>query len=127
MKRELKELIPLGLIVAALIYTAIAVLTTTTILTHQHWLAYGLTSAILVTFFINKKISNFILGITLILGLLNIVSFTPTTITIGGGLRFNAMDAEVMIAVQLFSLVVFVSFIYAHGKGFIAWLNKDGL
>lgn len=127
MKNKLKELIPLGLIVAALIYTAITVLTTTTILTHQHWLAYGLTSAILVMFFINKKISNFILGITLILGLLNIVSFTPTTITIGGGLRINAMDAEVMIAVQLFSLAVFVSFIYAHGKGFMAWLNKDGL
>jgi hypothetical protein len=66
-------------------------------------------------------------GLTIILGLLNIVAFTPTIMTIGGGLRFNAMDAEVMIGIQLFSLLVFLTFIYAHRQGFMAWINKDGL
>jgi len=125
--QKIKELIPLGLIVAALIYTAITVLTTDTILTHQHWIAYGLTLLVLVTLFLNKKISNIILGLTIILGLLNIVAFTPTVMTIGGGLRFNAMDAEVMIGIQLFSLLVFLIFIYAHRQGFMTWINKDGL
>jgi hypothetical protein len=40
--QKIKELIPLGLIVAALIYTAITALTTDIILTYQHWIAYGL-------------------------------------------------------------------------------------
>jgi hypothetical protein len=125
--QKIKELVPLGLIGLALIYTAITVLTTDIVLTHQHWIAYGLTLVVLVTFFLNKKISNIILGLTIILGLLNIVAFTPTIMTIGGGLRFNAMDAEVMIGIQLFSLVVFLTFIYAHRHGFMAWINKDGL
>lgn len=125
--RKIKEIIPLGLIVVALIYTAITVLTTDILLTHQHWIAYGLTLVILVTFFFNKKISDIILGLTIILGLLNIVAFTPTVMTIGGGLRFNAMDAEVMIGLQLFSLAVFLTFIYAHGERFMAWIKKDGL
>jgi hypothetical protein len=125
--QKIKELIPLGLIVVALIYTAITVLTTDIVLTHQHWIAYGLTSIVLVTFFLNKNISNIILGLTIILGLLNVLAFTPTIMTVGGGLRFNAMDAEVMIGIQLFSLVVFLTFIYAHRQGFMMWINKDGL
>jgi hypothetical protein len=125
--QNIKELIPIGLIVVALIYTAITVLTTDIIFTHQHWIAYGLTLVVLVTFFLNKKISNIILGLTIILGLANLVAFTPTIMTIGGGLRFNAMDAEVMIAIQLFSLVVFLTFIYAHRQGFMEWINKDGI
>jgi hypothetical protein len=125
--QKIRELVPLGLIVLALIYTAITVLTTDIVLTHQHWIAYGLTLVVLVTFFLNKKISNIVLGMTIILGLLNIVAFTPSIMTIGGGLRFNAMDAEIMIGIQLFSLVVFLTFIYAHRQGFMAWINKDGL
>src|SRR5688572_1329030 len=109
--QKIKELIPLGLIVISLMYTAITVLTTDIVLTHQHWIAYGLTWVVLVTFFLNKKISNIILGLTIILGLLNIIAFTPTIMTIGGVLRFNAMDAEMMIGIQFFSLVVFLTFV----------------
>lgn len=125
--QKIKELIPLGLVVLALVYTTITVLTTDTVLTHQHWIAYGLTFVVLLTYFLNKKISNIILGLTIILGLLNVLAFTPTIMIIGGGLRFNAMDAEVIIGIQLFSLVVFLVFIYAHRQGFMAWLSKDGL
>src|SRR5688572_16308192 len=125
--QKIKELIPLGLVVIALIYTTITVLTTDIVLTHQHWIAYGLTSVVLVTYFLNKIISNIILGLTITLGLLNVLAFTPTIMTIGGGLRFNAMETEVMIGIQLFSLVVFLTFIYAHRQGFMAWINKDGL
>jgi hypothetical protein len=126
-RQKIKELIPLGLVVPALVYTTITVLTTDTVLTHQHWIAYGPTSVVLVIYFLSKRISNIILGLTIILGLLNVLAFTPTIMTIGGGLRFNAMDAEVMIGIQLFSLVVFLTFIYAHRQGFMAWINKDGL
>jgi hypothetical protein len=125
--QKIRELIPLGLIVVALIYTAITVLTTDIILTHQHWIANGLTAIVLVTFFFNKKISNIILGLTIILGLLNVIAFTPTIMIVGGGLRLNAIGAEVMIGIQLFSLVVFLTFVYAHRQGFMAWINKDGL
>ena len=125
--QRIKELIPLGLIVAALTYTAIIVMSTNIILTHQHWIAYGLISIVLVTYFLHKRISDVILGLTIILGLLNVVAFTPTIMTIGGGLRFTALAAEVMIGIQLFSLLVFVTFVYAHRRGFMTWINKDGL
>ena len=128
MKRQkIKELIPLGLVVGGLIYTAIIVLTTDTALTHQHWIAYALTFVVLLTYFVKRKISNVILGLTISLGLLNIVAFTPTIMTVGGGLRFNALNAEVMIGIQLFSLLVFLTFIYAHRHNFTTWINKDGL
>ena len=126
-RQKIKELIPLVLVVAALAYTAIIVMTTGTILTHQHWIAYGSTSVVLVTYFLNKRISNIILGLTIILGLLNVLAFTPTIMTIGAGLRFTALEADVMIGIQLFSLLVFVTFVYAHRRGFMSWINKDGL
>lgn len=125
--QRIKELIPLALVVIALVYTAIVVLTTDTALTYQHWTAYGLRSIVLVTYFLDQKLSNIILGLTIILGLLNVVAFTPTIMTIGGGFRFTAMDAEVMIGIQLFSLLVFLTFIYAHRQGFLTWINKDGI
>ena len=125
--QKIKELIPLGLIILALVYTTIVVLTTDIVLTHQHWIAYGLTSIVLLTRFLNKGISNIILGLTIIFGLLNVAAFTPTIMTIGGGLRFTAMDAEVTIGIQLFSLLVFMTFIYTHRQRFMAWINKEGL
>lgn len=125
--QKFKELIPLGLVVLGLAYTTIVVLTSNINLTHQHWIAYGLTLVVLVTLFLSRKISNIILGVTIVLGLVNVVAFTPTIITIGGGLRFKALDAEVMIGIQLFSLLVFLTFVYAHKRAFLAWINKDGL
>ena len=125
--QKINELIPLGLVVGGLIYTGIIVLTTDTALTHQHWIAYSLTFVVLLTYFVKRKISNVILGLTIILGLLNVVAFTPTILTVGGGLRFNALNAEVMIGIQLFSLLVFLTFIYAHRHNFTTWINKDGL
>jgi len=126
-KQKIKELIPLGLIIAALVYTTIVVLTTNTILTYHHWIAYGLTSIVLVTFLINNKLSNIILGLTLVLGLINVVAFTPTITTIGAGFSFAAFDAEITLGIQLFSFLVFLTFVYAHRHGFMAWINKDGL
>src|SRR5882762_3114611 len=97
-----KTLIPLGLIVGGLIYTTIRTLTSDTALTQGHWIAYGLTSVILLTHFINTRLSNVVLGLTLVLGLLNVIAFTPTTVTIGGGITFP--NSEFIISIQLFSL-----------------------
>jgi hypothetical protein len=125
--QKIKEIIPLGLIVVALVYTAIIVMMSSIVLTRQHWMAYGLTAIVLVTYFLNKRMSNIILGLTLVSGLLNIVAFTPTITIIGGGFKFVALDAEVTLGIQLFSLLVFVAFVYAHRRDFSAWINKDGL
>jgi hypothetical protein len=126
-KWNIKELIPLGLVVGALFYTAVVVLTSNSILTHQHWIAYGLTAVVLLTIFLNKTISNIALGLTIFLGLLNVLAFTPTIITIGGGIRFTALDTEIMIGIQLYSFLVFLTFAFAHRRSFMAWINKDGL
>lgn len=120
-KEQIKELVPLALIAIALIYTTIIVATTDIFLTLPHWLGYGFTLAVLITYSLNKTISTVILGVTIILGLTNVLAFTPTITT--SGLRLG----ELNIKVQLFSLVVFLTFIYAHWKGFRRWINKEGL
>jgi len=84
-----------------------------------------LTSVILITYFINTKVSNIILGVTLILGVVNLITFTPTTVTIGGGI--SLANSEFTIALQLFSLIAAISFYYVHRKAIINWINKDGL
>jgi hypothetical protein len=119
--QKVKELIPLVLIIGALIYTALTVLMTETILTGKHLLAYGLTSVVAVTYFLNRKISTILLGLTLILGLSNVLSFIPIKVTFGAGI------AEAVIELQFYSLIVSVAFAYAHGKAFLVWINKDGV
>ena len=124
-KEKLKKLIPLGLIVGGLIYTIIRTLTSDVAMTQRHWIACGLTSVILIAYFINTKFSNIILGVTLVLGLVNLITFTPTTVTIGGGITLA--NSEFTIALQLFSLIAAISFYYVHRKAIINWLNKDGI
>lgn len=120
-RQKIKELIPLILVVGGLIYTAIAVLATDTVLTRGHLFAYGLTSVVILAYFLNRAISNILLGLTLILGLANILIFVPVRMTVGAGI------GEAVIELQFFSLIAFVTFVYAHGKAFLAWVNKDGL
>jgi hypothetical protein len=122
-----KELIPLALIAAALIYTGMVIMTTDTMLTLRFKIAYGLTAIALITHFLNRTISAIVLGITLVLGLLNVIAFTPMVYTVGAGLKFVAYNTEVALKIQLFSLFVFLTFIYAYGRTFKAWINKDGL
>lgn len=124
-KEKLKRLIPLGLIVGGLIYTIIRTLISDVVMTQGHWIACGLTLVILVTYFISIKFSNIILGVTLILGLVNLITFTPTTVTIGGGITLA--NSEFTIALQLFSLIAAISFYYVHRKEIIAWFIKDGV
>ncbi|MEJ0033300.1 MAG: hypothetical protein WDO15_24525 [Bacteroidota bacterium] len=126
-RQQIKELVPLALLVAALIYTTIVVSTTDRALTFQHWLGYSLTAFVLVTFLLNRTLSKIILSVTVILGVLNVVAFTPTIWIVGGGITLNAFDSDLTIGIQLFSFLVFLSLIYAYRKQFSAWINKDGL
>lgn len=127
-KEKIKKLIPLGLIVGGLIYTTVLVLTSDVGLTKGHWIAYGLTSLTLVTYLINEKVSNVILGITLVLGLMNLITFTPTTMTVGGGLTIA--DTDFIISLQVYSLVALITYFVFHReviKAIVNWFNKDGL
>ncbi|MBT1711156.1 hypothetical protein KK062_23130 [Fulvivirgaceae bacterium PWU5] len=65
----------------------------------------------------NRTISAIFLGITLVFGSLNIITFNPTVYYVGIG----------ALKIQLFSLFVLLTFIYAHRRAFKAWINKDGL
>ncbi|NBW38998.1 MAG: hypothetical protein EBR30_29075 [Cytophagia bacterium] len=124
-KEKIKKLIPLGLVVGGMVYTTIRTATSDVALTQGHWFAYVLTAIILLTYFINKKISNVILGIALVLGLLNLIKFTPTTITFGGGLKLG--DSDFIISLQLYALIALAFFFYNHRKPILDWFNKDGL
>ena len=125
MKEHIKQLIPLGLVVIALVYTAIIVLTSNVALTYQHWIAYGLISIVLALYFLNRRLSKIVFGLTLFLGLINILAFTPSIMIFGNGHRFTVMDVQVTTGIQIFSLFIFLTFIYAQRQEFIEWLKKD--
>lgn len=126
MKRQkIKDFLPPGLLLIALIYTGISALTTDVVLSYKHWIAFGLVLIALAIHFVNRRISNVVLGLTIALGLFNIVSFTPMIVSVGDGLQLAATD--VMVQFQLFPLVVFLVFIYFHWRALIAWMNRDGL
>src|SRR5690349_13233901 len=95
-RTEIKELIPHGLIVGALIYCAIVALSTDVVLTYQHWIAYGLVALAIATYKINRTLSNIIFGIMLILGLFSIAGFTPIIVVFGAGMTIGSNGSEIM-------------------------------
>lgn len=101
----------------ALVYTGISIITTDTALTQRHKAAYVLTAIAMTAFFLNRTISAIFLGITLVFGTLNVIAFNPTIYYVGLG----------SLKIQLFPLLVLLTFIYAHRQAFKAWINKDGL
>ncbi len=83
----------------------------------------GVLAAIL--YFINHRISNFILGFGLLLATINVIAFTNYFIKIGAGLAI--LSGKVELSLQLLPLVIFIFFLSLHWRSIKGWINKDGL
>ena len=68
------------------------------------------------TYFFWKKGFKTVLGITLILGTINLIKFLPIYITFGGGLTFSAFGNGFVISIQLFSFVLLLIFTYINRR-----------
>lgn len=83
MKNNIKEFIPIGILDIIGIVSIIQVLTTNYIFNYRQYIGLSLLLICTIFFFFNRKIYKYLLAITLIIGLVNIIGFATSTITFG--------------------------------------------
>lgn len=116
MTRKISDIAALLIVTGALVYTLVYFdfrvdLFSTAI---SAGLFFGLLSC--VAYFLWRKGFRTILGLTLILGTVNLIEFLPVNMTFGGGVSFTALDRGFVISIQLFSFVVLMLFAYLNRR-----------
>ena len=113
-KRKVLDLLPLLILITALVYSFVYFNFRIDQFPFQFLAGLGLTIVTTLTCFFWKKGFKTVLGITLILGTINLIKFLPLYVTFGGGLTFSAFDTGFIISIQLFSFVVLLIFSYVN-------------
>jgi hypothetical protein len=113
-KRKVSDLLPLCILIGALVYAFGYFNFRIDEFPFQFLAGLVLTILTTLTYFFWKKGFKTILGITLILGAVNVIKFFPLFVTFGGGLTFNAFDTGFIISIQLFSFVVLMIYAYLN-------------
>lgn len=97
-KQDLVDSIPLVIFFVAIIYTLIIISTTNTILLTKHYFGFLFVGISIVLFFINRKLSEIVIGMTVFVGLFGLVAFLPTIHSI----------SIIGLKLQLFPLIMIV-------------------
>jgi hypothetical protein len=113
-KRKVLDVFPLLVLIAAFVYSFVYFNFRIDQFPFQFLAGLGLVIVTTSIYFFWKKAFKTVLGITLILGTINLIKFLPLYVTFGGGLTFNAFDTEFTISIQLFSFVVLLIFTYIN-------------
>ena len=127
-KRKVLDILPLLILIAALVYSFVYFNFSIDQFPFQFLTGLGLAIVTTSTYFFWKKGFKTVLGITLILGTINLIKFLPLFVTFGGGLSFSAFDTGFIISIQLFSFVVLLIFTYVNWgriKQIVGDLIKD--
>ncbi|AUC14272.1 hypothetical protein BTO06_16370 [Tenacibaculum sp. SZ-18] len=102
--KNLKEFIPLIIIIATILYSVIKVLTSNVIFTLPHYLGFFLILISLVSLFFSRKVYEYIMGGILILGTLGLIAFTPSILSINIlGIKFQPYS---LILLFIFLLIL---------------------
>ena len=113
-KRKVLDLLPLLILIGAFVYTFVYFNFRIGQFPFQFLAGLGLTIVTTSAYFFWKKGFKTVLGITLILGTINLINFLPLYVTFGGGLTFSALDTGFNISIQLFSFVVLLIFTFVN-------------
>jgi hypothetical protein len=116
-------LIPLLILLVTVIYEIYTVVTTDIIFGNKHYLGFLLLTISAVAFFFRKDIGIYFTGITLILGTLNFVGFTPAIESYSFGFGLNNTSTT-SFRVQLFSFLVLILHVVLNGKFLINEFGK---
>jgi len=81
-KKDIKELTPLFILIITVIYSFLKVTTSNVLYTGRHYIGFLLISISIICFFLNRRIYEYLIAITLTIGTINLISFTPTTFSI---------------------------------------------
>ena len=79
--RDLIEFIPIGTLTIISLYSIFEVITTDYIFNGQQYIGLALLGVSLILFFTNRKTYKYIFGVTILLGLFNLIGFTTSFVT----------------------------------------------
>ncbi|WP_103072334.1 hypothetical protein [Aquimarina sediminis] len=93
-----KEIIPLLICILLLLYSIGITLLTDYVLNYKHYLAIVLTGVSTIFYFKNKKMFVYVFGLTLILGIINLIDIYYSNITFSiGSINFNPIFLVLLI------------------------------
>lgn len=111
---KLAKHIPLIILSITVLYCIYVAATTNVQFMGKHYWGVGFVAASLSALLINERMSRCIIGITLLLGLFNIIAFTPSIRFYSLGIKINGVTAG--LELQRFSLLVSVLFVVLNRK-----------
>ncbi len=116
-------LAPLIILVVTILYAVYTVLTTDIIFVKKHYVGF-LFAVICIAFTIyNKNFGIYFTGITLLIGTLNIIAFTPAIESYSFGFGVNNKSAT-SIKIQSYSFLIFLLYLILNGKFVIDKIRK---
>lgn len=121
-KRNL-YLVPLIIVTLTVFYSTIIVLTTDVIFGYKHYLAFLLITASVISSFVKKELCIYLTGITLLLGTLNVIAFTPAIEAYSFGFSLND-KIKVAFKLQLYSFIVLILYLILNGRFLLSKINK---
>ncbi|MCB0397627.1 MAG: hypothetical protein KDD36_13315 [Flavobacteriales bacterium] len=77
MKKLIRELLPLVIMCAMMLYTLAVIIFTEVSMQYQHYMALMLITVCWATFYISRNAFRYMMLLTLVLGLMNVMYFTP--------------------------------------------------
>lgn len=90
-KQDLVDSIPLAILLVAIFYTLITTSTTNIVISTKHYIGFLLVSISTILFFINRKLSEILIGVTIFIGLFGLAAFLPTIYSISiAGLKLQS-------------------------------------
>jgi hypothetical protein len=120
------QYIPLAILIIAITYSLYIVSTTNVSLVYKHYWGMFLVLASLVAVMIKSKIGKILTFLTLLVGTLNFIAFTPVIEAYSFGFSLNKAGMD--LKVQPFSLWIFLLFIIVNVNSirrFLAIAFKD--
>jgi hypothetical protein len=114
--------VPLLVLVIAIIYCLYVVATTSIMLTEKHYWGIGFVVMALVATLFNSKLGKYLTAITLLIGVVNLIAFTPVIEAYSFGFSLN--DVGINVRIQSFSFLVLLLFLAINYRGIISFFRK---
>jgi hypothetical protein len=121
--KRISHFIPITILVSAVLYSLYAVNTTNIILgTKQHiGIAFVIGDIILI--FVRRELGIYLTGVSLLLGTLNIIAFTPMIESYSFGFSFSGKNG-IDFQIQLFSFLVLLIYLVVSYKRLLVLIRR---
>lgn len=103
-----KQLLPLLILLGGAVVSLTVMATSDVVLVEKHWVGMCLLLLLIVIYYGKRTYFNKALGVVLLLGVLNLIAFTPEVTTYSFGVN------SLLITVQGFSFVVLLVYLVLH-------------